>query len=157
VGRKLRSIESERQKMSFISVLETVGKDFENGLKLVLGDTAKIASAEAPVLTTMNPAYGAVAAQVAALSSQALGIATQTEQKLQALGQTKVTAAQKATEVALILAPAVAQVLGLAGAQVTSVANEIASSAVNILSALPSSVLSAPATSKAPASQGTVA
>lgn len=143
--------------MSFTSVLETVGKDFENGLNLVLGDAAKIASAEAPVLTQMNPAYGAVASQVASLSSQALGIATQTEQKLQALGKVKATAAQKAAEVALILCPAVAQVLGLAGTQAMSIANEIATSAVNILSALPASVLSAKAASNVAPMQPKVA
>lgn len=143
--------------MSFTSVLETVGKDFENGLNLVLGDVTKIASAEASVLTQINPTYGAVAAQVASLSSQALGIATQTEQKLQALGQTKVSTAQKAAEVALILFPAVAQVLGLAGTQAMGIANEIASSAVNILNALPASVLSAPAQSNAAAVQAKVA
>jgi hypothetical protein len=130
--------------MSFISVLETVGKDFEHGLILVLGDVSEIATAEAPVLAKINPAAGTIASQVAALTSQALGIATQTEQKLQALGQTKATTAQKVAEVALILAPAVAQVLGLAGAQAASIANEIAASAVSILSALPSSVLNTP-------------
>lgn len=143
--------------MSFTSVLETVGKDFENGLNLVLGDVTKIASAEASVLTQINPTYGAVAAQVASLSSQALGIATQTEQKLQALGQTKVSTAQKAAEVALILFPAVAQVLGLAGTQAMGIANEIASSAVNILNALPASVLSAPAQLNVAAVQAKVA
>lgn len=134
--------------MSFISVLETVGKDFENGLVLILGDASKIATAEAPILTGINPAAGAIAGQIASLTSQALGIATQTEQKIQALGQTKATTEQKVAEVAMILVPAVAQVLGLAGAQAAGIANEIATSAVNILSALPSSVLS---TSAAPA------
>lgn len=128
--------------MSFVSVLETVGKDFENGLNLVLGDVNKIATAEAPVLAGINPAAGAVAGQIAALTSQALGIATQTEQKIQALGKTKATTAEKAAEVAMILTPAVAQVLGLAAAQAAGIANEIAASAVNILAALPSSVLS---------------
>lgn len=132
--------------MSFISVLETVGKDFENGLILVLGDISKIAAAEAPVISKINPAAGAVAGQIAALTSQALGIATQTEQKLQALGHTNVATGQKIAEVAMILIPAVAQVLGLVGVQATSIANEIATSAVNILGALPSSVLNAPAT-----------
>ncbi len=131
--------------MSFISVLETVGKDFENGLVLVLGDVSKVATAEAPVLTQINPAAGAIAGQVAALTSQALGIATQTEQKIQALGKTNVSTAQKVAEVAMILAPAVAQVLGLAGAQASTIANEIANSAVSILGALPASVLNAPA------------
>ena len=134
--------------MSFISVLETVGKDFENGLVLILGDASKIATAETPILTGINPAAGAIAGQIASLTSQALGIATQTEQKIQALGQTKATTAQKVAEVAMILVPAVAQVLGLAGIQAAGIANEIATSAVNILSALPSSVLS---TSAAPA------
>lgn len=127
--------------MTFISVLETVGKDFEHGLELVLGDVSKIAAAEAPAIGKMNPEAGAVAAQVAALTSQALGIVTQTEQKLQALGHANVSAAQKAAEVAMILAPAAAQVLGLAGTEAFRIANEIANSAVNILSALPASVL----------------
>lgn len=127
--------------MTFISVLETVGKDFEHGLELVLGDVNKIAAAEAPVIGKINPAAGAVAEQVAALTSQALGIVTQTEQKLQALGHENVSSAQKVAEVAMILAPAVAQVLGLAGSETYRIASEIASSAVNILSALPASVL----------------
>lgn len=127
--------------MSFISVLETVGKDFEHGLVFVLGDVNKIATAEAPVLEKLNPAAGAIAAQIAALTSQALGIATQTEQKLQALGHTTASTEKKVAEVVMILLPAVAQMLGLAGVQATTVASEIATSAVNILGALPSSVL----------------
>jgi hypothetical protein len=127
--------------MSFVSVLETVGKDFEHGLNLVLGDISKIAAAEAPVLSKLNPAAGAIAGQIAALTSQALGIATQTEQKLQALGHTNYPTAQKVAEVATILLPAVVQVLGLAGVEAAGIANEIASASVNILGALPSSVL----------------
>lgn len=137
--------------MSFISVLETVGKDFENGLILVLGDVSKIATAEEPVLAKISPEAGAIAGQIAALTSQALGIATQTEQKLQALGKTSETAAEKAVQVAMILAPAVAQVLGLAGVEAASIASEIANSAVNILGALPSSVLKTAASASAKA------
>lgn len=133
--------------MSFVSVLETVGKDFEHGLVFVLGDVSKIATAEAPVLEKINPAAGAIAGQIAALTSQALGIATQTEQKLQALGHTSAPVQQKVAEVVTILLPAVAQMLGLAGVQATTVANEIASSAVGILGALPSSVLAKTAAS----------
>ncbi len=133
--------------MSFISVLETVGKDFEHGLVFVLGDVNKIATAEAPVLEKINPAAGAIAGQIAALTSQALGIATQTEQKLQALGNTTASKEKKVAEIVMILLPAVAQMLGLAGLQATTVANEIATSAVNILGALPSSVLGKPAVS----------
>jgi hypothetical protein len=134
--------------MSFISVLETVGKDFENGLNLILGDVTKIAAAEAPVLTKINPAAGVIAGQIASLTSQALGIVTQAEQKLQALGQSKVNVAEKISDVALILIPAVMQVLGLAGEQANSVAHEIASAAVAILSALPASVLKQPLTAE---------
>lgn len=130
--------------MSFVSVLETVGKDFENGLNLILGDVNKIATAEAPVLAKINPAAGAIAGQIASLTSQALGIATQTEQKLQALGKSKATVAEKVSEVALILIPAVVQVLGLASDQASGIASEIATSAVSILGALPASVLKAP-------------
>lgn len=133
--------------MSFVSVLETVGKDFEHGLVFVLGDMNKIATAEAPVLEKINPAAGAIAGQIAALTSQALGIATQTEQKLQALGHTSAPVQQKVAEVVTILLPAVAQMLGLAGVQAMTVANEIASSAVGILGALPSSVLAKTAAS----------
>jgi thymidine phosphorylase len=133
--------------MSFISVLETVGKDFEHGLVFVLGDVNKIATAEAPVLEKINPAAGAIAGQIAALTSQALGIATQTEQKLQALGNTTASKEKKVAEIVMILLPAVAQMLGLAGLQATTVANKIATSAVNILGALPSSVLGKPAVS----------
>lgn len=134
--------------MSFTSVLETVGKDFENGLNLILGNVTKIAAAEAPVLTKINPAAGAIAGQIASLTSQALGIVTQTEQKLQALGQSKVNVAEKISDAALILIPAVMQVLGLAGEQANSVAHEIASAAVAILSALPASVLKQPLTAE---------
>lgn len=137
--------------MSFISVLEAVGKDFEHGLILVLGDANRIAAAEEPVLAKISPEAGAIAGQIAALTSQALGIATQTEQKLQALGKTDASIAEKAAQVAIILAPAVAQVLGLAGLEAAKIASEIATSSVNILAALPSSVLKTPtaATAKA--------
>jgi hypothetical protein len=140
--------------MSFKSFLSAVGHDFENGLNLVLGNISKIATAEAPVLAKLDPQAGALASQIAALSTQAYGIVVQTEQKFAALGKASGTGAQKAAEAITILTPAVAQVLGLAGQQLTSSVSAFIEGAVGILNALPPNLASrapvpAPAVSNA--------
>lgn len=135
--------------MSFSSFLATVGKDFENGLNVVLGDISKIATAEAPVLAGINPAAGAIATQIASLSTQAQAIVLQTEQKFAAMGKQTGTGVQKAAEAISILAPAVAQVLGLAGQSLSATTAALINGAVAILNALPASLV--PGTPAAPA------
>jgi hypothetical protein len=126
--------------MSFKSFLAAVGHDFENGLNLVLGDVTKIATAEAPVLAKFSPQAGALASQIAALSTQAYGIVVQTEQKFSALGKSSGTGVQKAAEAITILTPAVAQVLGLAGPELSTTAAAFINGAVSILNALPATL-----------------
>lgn len=132
--------------MSFKSFLSAVGHDFENGLNLVLGDISKIATAEAPVLAKLSPQAGALASQIAALSTQAYGIVVQTEQKFAALGKSSGTGVQKAAEAISILTPAVAQVLGLAGQQLSATAEAFIEGAVGILNALPANLANPSAT-----------
>lgn len=127
--------------MSFSSFLSAVGKDFEKGLNVVLGDISKIATAEAPVLAGINPAAGAIATQIASLSTQAQAIVLQTEQKFAAMGKQTGSGAQKAAEAISILAPAVAQVLGLAGQSLSATTAALINGAVAILNALPASLV----------------
>ncbi|HEY4045562.1 MAG TPA: hypothetical protein VGM27_01745 [Acidobacteriaceae bacterium] len=141
--------------MSFKSFLSAVGHDFENGLNLVLGDVSKIATIEAPILATLNPQAGALASQIAALSTQAYGIVVQTEQKFAALGKASGTGVQKAAEAITILTPAVAQVLGLAGQRLSTSVSAFIEGAVGILNALPANLAGpapAPTSAAAPTS-----
>lgn len=141
--------------MSFKSFLSAVGHDFENGLNLVLGNAAKIATAEAPLLTKIDPQAGAIASQIAALSTQAYGIVVQTEQKFAALGKASGSGVQKFAEAAAILTPAAAQILGLAGEQLSAATAALINGAVGLLNALPASLGSSthlPTVSAAPAS-----
>lgn len=123
--------------MSFKSFLSAVGHDFENGLNLVLGDVVKIATAEAPVLAQLNPAAGALASQIASLSTQAYGIVIQTEQKFTALGKSTDNGVKKFAEAVSILTPAAAQILGLAGEQLSATTAALINGAVAVLNALP--------------------
>ncbi len=137
--------------MSFKTFLQTVGHDFENGLNLVLGDVSKIATAEAPVLAALNPQAGAIASQIAALSTQAYGIVIQTEQKFAALGKSSGTGVQKFAEAVAILTPAAAQILGLAGQQLSASTAALINGAVAVLNALPSHLATPSAPAAAPA------
>ena len=146
--------------MSFKTFLETVGHDFETGLNLVLGNVSKVATAEAPVLAILNPEAGALASQIAALSTQAYGIVVQTEQKFTAMGKSTGSGAQKFAEAVSILTPAATQILGLAGQQLSTAVTALVNGAVAVLNALPAKLGSAPVpatpVSAPPASADTV-
>lgn len=135
--------------MSFKTFLEAVGHDFEGGLNLVLGDVAKIATAEAPVLAQLNPEAGALASQIASLSTQAYGIVIQTEQKFTALGKASGTGVQKFADAITILTPAAAQILGLAGQQLSTTVAALVNGAVAVLNALPAGLASSSASAVA--------
>jgi hypothetical protein len=128
--------------MSFKSFLSAVGHDFEGGLNFVLGGVARIATAEAPVLAKISPEAGTIASQIAALSTQAYGIAVQTEQKFAAMGKTSGSGAQKFAEAVAILTPAAAQILGLAGEQLSAATAALINGAVGVLNALPAALAS---------------
>lgn len=131
----------------FLTFLQKVGHDFENGLNFVLTDVSRLATAEAPALSVINPAWGALATQIGSLSTQALAIVTQTEQKFTALGQSTGTGVQKFAEATAILAPAVAQVLGLAGVNLSTATAALVNGAVGILNAIPADIASVKAAS----------
>ena len=137
--------------MSFKTFLQAVGHDFENGLNLVLGDISKVATAEAPVLAVLNPQAGAIASQIAALSTQAYGIVIQTEQKFAALGKANGTGLQKFAEAVTILTPAAAQILGLAGQQLSAATAAFINGSVAVLNALPSGLAASAPKPPAPA------
>jgi hypothetical protein len=141
--------------MSFKTFLEAVGHDFEGGLNLVLGDVAKIATAEAPVLAQLNPKAGALASQIASLSTQAYGIVIQTEQKFTALGKASGTGVQKFADAITILTPAAAQILGLAGQQLSTTVAALVNGAVAVLNALPASLAASATAPVAPATTPT--
>lgn len=137
--------------MSFKSFLDAVGHDFESGLNLVLGDISKVATAEAPVLAKLSPQAGAIASQIAALSTQAYGIVVQTEQKFAALNKSAGSGPQKLAEAITILTPAAAQIFGLAGQQLSASVAALINGAVGVLNALPSGLVNATSSSAATA------
>lgn len=111
----------------FLSVLDTIGKDFAKGLDIVL----PIAQAAEPFVSTYNPAIGALYATV-------VGIVVQTEQKFAALGKQSGNGPQKLAEAATIAAPVVEQVFQLSGVKADSgMVNDYVSAVVGMLNATP--------------------
>ncbi len=103
-------------------------------------------------MAKLNPEAGALASEIAALSTQAYGIVVQTEQKFAALNKSAANGTQKLAEAVTILTPAAAQILGLAGQQLSTAVAALINGAVGVLNALPSGLAaaSASATTQAP-------
>jgi len=116
--------------MSFISVLETVGKGFAKGLKWA----AEYAVPVEKLVGLLFPAAAPVADGVAAATSLIQSAVLLVEQKYAASGVQKGTGAQKLAEVMLLTEQSVAALLAKAGiaADTTYIAN-VVSAVVGIL------------------------
>ncbi|MGA3295295.1 MAG: hypothetical protein ABSE45_15105 [Candidatus Acidiferrales bacterium] len=124
----------------FVSFLETVGKDFKNGLKKIEPVITSLAQAAELEVDALDPALGGV-------FTTAVAEVVSIEQKFAAMGQQSGTGAQKLATATTILAPVISQAFAAAGkaSDATTVQNYI-QAVVNFLNAIPaSSSASAPA------------
>lgn len=115
----------------FLSILETIGRDFEKGLRFVLpiAETAGECAVQI-FFPALGPAYNSTVAAVALA-----------EQKYASMGQQSGTGAQKLNDVIQIVGPVVAQALADAGKSNTAddVKNYV-NSVVNVLNSAPSPI-----------------
>ncbi|WP_263366941.1 hypothetical protein [Edaphobacter bradus] len=129
--------------MSFISVLETVGKGFEKGLKWAMTYAIPVER----LVGLLFPATAPVAAEVTDATSLIQSAVLLVEQKYAASGVQSGTGAQKLTEVLVLTEQTVTALLAKAGLQVDSnYVSSLVSAVVAILN-----VQKAPATSEAKA------
>ena len=126
--------------MSFISVLETIGKEFEKGLKWAV----KYAVPVETLVALLFPAAAPLAAGVANATSLIQNAVLLVEQKYAASGVQNGTGAQKLSEVMLLTEQSVTSLLSSAGITAdTSYLQSIVSAVVvilNVQSAQPSAV-----------------
>ena len=120
--------------MSFIGVLETVGKDFARGLKWAVAYAPPVEKLVALLFPAAGPAI-AVLTDATALIQNAVILV---EQKFAAGGIQSGTGTQKLAELMILAGDAVAQMLGKAGVAATPeyIAN-LVSAVVAILNAQP--------------------
>jgi len=97
--------------MSFVSVLETIGKDFEKGLKWA----AEYALPVEKLVALLFPAAAPVAGEVADATSLIQSAVLLVEQKYAAAGRQSGTGAEKLAEVLLLAGQTVAALLAKAG------------------------------------------
>lgn len=116
--------------MSFVSVLETIGKDFEKGLKWAVEYAVPVEKLAALLFPAAAPAIGEVADATSLIQSAVLLV----EQKYAAAGKQSGTGAQKLAEVLLLTEQTVTSLLTKAGiAASTSYLQSIVSAIVAIL------------------------
>ena len=97
--------------MSFVSVLETIGKDFEKGLKWA----AEYAIPVEKLVALLFPAAAPVAGEVADATSLIQSAVLLVEQKYAAAGRQSGTGAEKLAEVLLVTGQTVTALLAKAG------------------------------------------
>ena len=102
--------------MSFVSVLEAVGKGFENGLKWAVTYAVPVERLVGLLFTSAAPVANEVADATSLIQSAVLLV----EQKYAASGVQSGTGAQKLSEVMLLTESAVTGLLAKAGVQVDS-------------------------------------
>jgi hypothetical protein len=132
--------------MSFISVLETIGKEFEKGLKWAV----KYAVPVETLVALLFPAAAPLAAGVANATSLIQTAVLLVEQKYAASGVQNGTGAQKLSEVMLLTEQSVTSLLSQSGITAdTSYLQSLVSAVVailNVTAAQPSAVTTATAT-----------
>lgn len=130
--------------MSFIGILETIGKGFEKGLKWAVSYAVPVEK----LVALLFPAAAPVATGIADATSLVQTAVLMVEQKYAAAGIQSGTGAQKLAEVMLLAEPVVAQLLTQAGiAASTSYIQSLVSAVVAILNVqtMPAAGTSAPA------------
>lgn len=101
--------------MSFIGVLEAIGKDFAKGLKWAVQYSLPVERLVALLFPAAAPAVTAIAAATTLIQNAVLLV----EQKYAAAGEQTGTGAQKLGEVMTLAGDAVAALLGHAGIAAT--------------------------------------
>jgi hypothetical protein len=130
--------------VSFIGILETIGKGFEKGLKWAVSYAVPVEK----LVALLFPAAAPVATGIADATSLVQTAVLMVEQKYAAAGIQSGTGAQKLAEVMLLAEPVVAQLLTQAGiAASTSYIQSLVSAVVAILNVqtMPAAGTSAPA------------
>lgn len=116
--------------MSFVSVLETIGKGFEKGLKWAVEYAIPVER----LVALLFPAAAPVAGEVADATSLIQNAVLLVEQKYAAAGKQSGTGSQKLAEVLLLTEQTVTALLAKAGIQAnTSYLQQIVSAVVAIL------------------------
>jgi hypothetical protein len=132
--------------MSFISVLETIGKEFEKGLKWAV----KYAVPVETLVALLFPAAAPLAAGVANATSLIQNAVLLVEQKYAASGVQNGTGTQKLSEVMLLTEQSVTSLLSQSGITAdTSYLQSLVSAVVailNVTAAQPSAVTTATVT-----------
>ena len=120
--------------MSFISVLETVGKDFAKGLQFALTYALPIERLVSLLFPSTGPTMAAVADATTLVQNAVLLV----EQKYAASGVQSGTGEQKLAEVQLLAGNAVSSLLGKAGIPASSdYISKLISAVVAILNVQP--------------------
>lgn len=130
--------------MSFVSVLETIGRGFEKGLKWAIEYAIPVERLVALLFPVAAPVAGEVADATSLIQTAVLLV----EQKYAAAGKQSGTGAQKLAEVLLLTEQTVTAVLAKAGIQAnTAYIQQIVSAVVAILNVqqTPASALTATA------------
>ncbi|HEV2646866.1 MAG TPA: hypothetical protein VGU46_10930 [Acidobacteriaceae bacterium] len=116
--------------MSFTGVLQSIGKEFEKGLKWAVTYAVPVEK----LVALLFPAAAPVAVGIADATSLVQNAVLMVEQKYAAAGVQNGTGAQKLAEVMLLAEPVVAQLLTQAGiAASTSYIQSLVSAVVAIL------------------------
>ena len=102
--------------MTFIGVLEAIGKGFEKGLQWAITYAVPVEKLAGLLFPAIAPATTAIADATSLIQSAVLLV----EQKYAAAGVQNGTGAQKLAEVVLLAGPAVTQLLTQAGVAVSA-------------------------------------
>ena len=123
-------MENERTNVTFIGILEAIGKEFAKGLQWAVTYAVPAEKLVGLLFPAIAPATTAVADATSLIQSAVLLV----EQKYAAAGVQNGTGAQKLAEVVLLAGPAVTQLLTQAGiAANTSYIQSLVSAVVAIL------------------------
>lgn len=132
--------------MSFVSVLETIGKGFEKGLKWAVEYAVPVER----LVALLFPAAAPVAGEVADATSLIQNAVLLVEQKYAAAGKQSGTGSQKLAEVLLLTEQTVTALLTKAGIQATTTyIQQIVSAVVAILNVQQTPATALPTTAAA--------
>jgi hypothetical protein len=134
----------ERTSVTFLGVLEAIGKGFEKGLQWAITYAVPVEKLVGLLFPALAPATTAVADATSLIQTAVLLV----EQKYAAAGVQNGTGAQKLAEVVLLAGPAVTQLLTQAGIQAsTAYIQSLVSAVVAILNvqAMPATTAAATA------------
>jgi hypothetical protein len=144
VGRKTTPFEVRKDKVTFIGVLQAIGKGFEKGLQWAITYAVPVEKLVGMLFPALAPATTAVADATSLVQTAVLLV----EQKYAAAGVQNGTGVQKLAEVLLLAGPAITQLLAQAGIEASaSYLQSLVSAVVAILNvqAMPATAAAATA------------